>query len=230
MRRPISLLVVASLSLLGAVVAGPPAAVAADPLTGRLVDSTGSHPPVVGATVRLRKVKGGDPGAVVDTDTTDGKGRFELDAGPGADDEYYVQVAPGTYQGGFVGDGYVQAAAANAMTYGPHAAVGKILANPAFIQGRIVDSRNRRPVRGVRVTARSANDLSQVEGADTTDKQGRFRINRLECEDDCYLRVNGEPKGYEVGYRACNAGVVPEWGDACASPIGRIGKVRLDRS
>ncbi|WP_193607705.1 hypothetical protein [Nocardioides lijunqiniae] len=229
MRRPLSLLVVASLALLGAVVAGPPAAVAADPLTGRLVDSTGTHPPVVGATVRLRKVKGGEPGAVVDTDTTNGKGRFELDAGPGADDEYYVQVVPGTFQGGFVGDGYVQPTAAGAMTYGPHAAIGKILANPAYIQGRVVNSVTKRPVRGVRVTARSANDLGQVEGADTTDRQGRFQINRLECEDDCYLRVNGAPRGYEVGYRACDAGVVPAWGDACASPIGRVGRVFLDK-
>ena len=36
-------------------------------------------------------------------------------------------------------------------------------------------------------------------------------------------------RGFETGYRACNATVVETWGEACASPIGRIGKVRLDR-
>jgi hypothetical protein len=60
------------------------------------------------------------------------------------------------------------------------------------------------------------------------DAEGRFVITGLECEDDCYLKLNGSDVGHEVGYRACSGGVVADWGDACASPIGRIGKVRLD--
>ncbi|GEP34106.1 hypothetical protein NSZ01_18740 [Nocardioides szechwanensis] len=230
MPRALALLVTACLALLTlAVVAGPPAAVAADPITGRLVDATGSHPAVQGATVRLRTVTGSGPGTVVDTDVTDSDGKFSLDAGATPDDEYYVQVLAGTYQGVYVGGGYVQPTPAYAVTYGPHATIGKILANPAFIRGVLVNSETGNPVRDVRVTARSANDLSQIEGSDFTGRGGVFRINGLECEDDCYLKVNGAPKGYEVGFRACNAGVVPTWGAACASPIGRIGKVFLDK-
>jgi len=231
MRRPLALLVAASLALLtlGAV-AGPPAAVAADPLTGRLIDATGAHPAVQGATVRLRTVTASGPGTVVDTDVTDSDGRFALDAGSSPDDEFYVQVVAGVYQGGWVGGGYVQPTPAYAVTYGPHEAIGKILALPAFIRGVLVNSVTGNPVRDVRVTARSANDLKQIEGGDTTGLRGVFRINGLECEDDCYLKVNGAPQGYEVGFRACNAQVVPTWGAACASPIGRIGKVFLDKS
>ena len=104
------------------------------------------------------------------------------------------------------------------------------MALPAFIRGRIVDSANGHAVRGVKVTARSANDVTQVEGADTTNRNGVFVITGLECEDDCYLKANGSDRGYETGFRACNAQVVADWGDACGSPIGKIGKVFLDKS
>lgn len=231
MRRLLPLFVAFCLALLGlALVAGPPAANAADPLTGRLFDATGTHPAVTGATVRLRKVTGDGPGAVVATDVTNSEGKFSLDAGPTPDDEYYVQVVAGVYQGGYVGGGWVQPTAGYAATYGPHAAIGNIRANPAFIRGVIVNAANGNPVAGVKVTARSATHIYQVEGADYTGRAGVFRINGLECEDDCYLKVNGQPKGYEVGFRGCSAQVVPTWGDACASPIGRIGKVFLDKS
>ena len=78
------------------------------------------------------------------------------------------------------------------------------------------------------MSRRDANDDLAVEGSDTTDSNGVFRVTGITCEDDCYLRMNGSARSFEVGYRACNATVVATWGDACASPIGRIGKVRLD--
>ncbi|GAA4714279.1 hypothetical protein GCM10023349_36820 [Nocardioides conyzicola] len=201
---------------------------AASPLTGRLVDSMGSGA-VAGQTVRLRTVTGSGPGAVVDTDVTNSAGKFALDAGASPDDEYYVQVVPGRFQGGYVGDGWVQPSAADAMTYGAHAALGKIRANPAYIRGVIVNAKTKKPVRGIKVAARSMNDGWQTEGTDVTNRAGVFTITGLECEDDCYLKVNGAAKGYEIGYRACNGGVVADWGDACASPIGSIGKVRLEK-
>ncbi len=230
MRRLLIVLLCTGLPALGLV--HSPTASAADPLTGRLVDSTGSHPAVAGATVRLRTVSGSGAGAVVDTDTTSSSGAFSLDAGPSPDDEYYVQVLPGAYQGGYVGGGsprYVETTAAGAATYGAHAHLGTIRANPAFIRGILVDSVSHDPVAGVKVTSRSDNDISQVEGSDVTDRNGVFRITGLECEDDCYLKFAGGSR-HETGFRACNATVVATWGAACASPIGRIGKVRIDPS
>lgn len=206
---------------------------AANPLTGRIVFATGGTGGVPGVKVRLRTLAdGGGPGAVVDTDFTDSTGKFALDAGASPDDEYYVQVVAGRMQGGYVGGDptYVQPSAGYAMTYGPHSKIGKIRANPAYIRGVVVDAVTKKPLRGIKVAARSMNDGWQTEGTDTTDRSGAFNITGLECEDDCYLKVNGAAKGYEVGYRACNASVVPTWGDACASPIGSIGKVRLDES
>ena len=82
---------------------------------------------------------------------------------------------------------------------------------------------------GVRATARSMEDPSAVEGADTTNNNGVFRINGLTCEDDCFLKINGSFKDYETGFRACDADIVPTWAEACAAPIGRMGQVRLDR-
>jgi hypothetical protein len=230
MHRAPSLLSIALVVVaLGAI--GTPAADAADPLTGRLVDSTGSHPAVAGATVRLRTVTDSGPGAVVDTDTTSASGVFSLDAGASPDDEYYVQVLPGDYQGGYVGGSpkYVQPTAGGAGTYAAHAHLGQVRANPAFIRGVLIDSVTHDPVRGVKVTSRSDNDITQVEGSDVTDRHGVFRITGLECEDDCYLKFNGGA-AHETGFRACNGGVVADWGDACASPIGRIGTVRIDPS
>jgi hypothetical protein len=205
---------------------------AAGPLTGRIVFATGGAGGVAGVKVRLRTLAdGGGPGAVVDTDVTGATGAFALSAGASPDDEYYVQVVAGRMQGGYVGGdpAYVQRTPGDAMTYGPHAKIGKIRANPAYLRGVVVDAATKKPLRGIKVAARSMNDGWQTEGTDTTDRSGVFRITGLECEDDCYLKVNGSAKGHEVGYRACNASVVPDWGDACASPIGSIGKVRLDK-
>jgi hypothetical protein len=228
MRRLLALLICAGLTILG--LSAATSAQAAGPLTGRLIDATGAHPPVAGATVRLREVTGSGPGAIVDTDTTNSTGNFALDAGPSPDDEYYVQVVPGQYQGGYVGAGsprYVEPTAGGAATWSPNAGLGNIRANPAFIKGVLIDSVTHDPVAGVKVTSRSSTDISAIEGSDITDRRGGFKITGLTCEDDCYLKFNGG-SDYETGFRACNAGVVPTWGEACASPIGRIGKVRID--
>lgn len=237
MRRSLALVVsalLASAALTVGVLAASSPSSAAGLLTGRLVDSTGGHPSVVGATVKLRTVTETGPGTVVDTDTTNSAGEFALNAGPSPDDEYYVQVVAGTYQGGYVGGApgaainWVEAIAENGATYSPDAAIGKIYDNPAFIQGRLIDATTKKPVKNVKVTARSANDIAQVEGSDVTNARGVFRITGLECEDDCYLKFAGAPQGYEIGFRSCPGGVVADWGDACASPIGLIGKVRIE--
>ncbi len=230
--RRLPALLSAALVIACLVAIGTTAANAADPLTGRLIDSTGSHPAVAGATVRLRTVTDSGPGAVVDTDTTSASGVFELDAGASPDDEYYVQVLPGDYQGGYVGGGsptWVEGSAEGAATWSPHSHLGTIRANPAFIRGVVIDSVTHDPIAGVKVTSRSANDIGQVEGSDVTNRHGIFRITGLECEDDCYLKLNGGT-AHETGFRSCSGGVVADWGDACASPIGRIGNVRLDPS
>jgi hypothetical protein len=64
-----------------------------------------------------------------------------------------------------------------------------------------------------------------LDAADTTDSNGVFRVEPLTCEDCNALKFNGAARGYETGFRDCTAHVVPAWPDACASPIGRIGKV-----
>jgi hypothetical protein len=233
MRRLLVLLVSSCLAVLGLAMVGLPSAQAAGSLTGRLVSSANTTLPVVGATVRLRRVTATGPGTVVATDVSDSNGNFALNAGPSPEDEYYVQMLTNAYQGGYVGGApgdvnYIQTNVGNASTYGPSATLGKVLALPGFIKGVVVNAATSQPVRGVAVTARSANDISQVEGFDTTDRLGRFAITGLQCEDDCYLRLNGSGSGYETGFRACGGGVVPTWPAACASPIGYIGKVRLD--
>lgn len=197
-------------------------------LTGRIV-AVGTGAGVGGMTMRLRLLGSeGGPGAVVDTATTAADGTFALDAGPDPEDEYYVQGAPGAYQGGYVGGSptFLQPDAADAATWSADAALGKIRANPAFIKGVLVDAATRRPVRGVRVYAGTQHQ-APVDSV-ITDAKGRFRLQGITCEDECYLRFRGRPR-YENGYRGCAGGVVATWGAACASPLGAIGKVRIDQ-
>lgn len=219
-------------------VSGVPTAEAFSPLTGQLVDAvTTGHPGVPGMVVRMRELASdGSPGAVVDEAATGTKGFFSLDAGPTPTDEYYVQVIAGNFQGGYVGGGSagepnrVEPTAGQARTYGPHATIGAIRANPAFIRGIVVDAADQaKPVAGVLVTGRDSVDISAVEGADTTNANGVFKIQGLTCEDSCYLKVNGSSQSYETGFSDCSQQIVPTWGAACASPIGRIGKVFLDK-
>lgn len=228
-------LAVTGLGIVGAVSAAPSQAAetagqrGGGPMTGRIVDVY-TDAGVQGMTVRLRRLAdgGGGPGAVVDTATTAADGSFALDAGPDPQDEYYVQGMPGLFQGGYVGGSpkFLQPDVDYAGTWSAHAALGTIGANPAFIRGRLVDSETRRPVRGVRVLA-GTQGQKPVDSV-VTDAKGRFALRGITCEDECYLRFRGRPR-YENGYRGCAGGVVPTWGEACASPIGSVGKVRIDR-
>jgi hypothetical protein len=227
MRRSLALLLSACLAAL-ALLAVSPSAEAAPSITGRLVPSVAGNPAVAGMTVKLIKSVKGSPTTVVDTAVTGPAGGFSLNPGGSGAVRFFVRVVPGEYQGGWVGGGWVQPAAF-AKTFTPGAALGDINANPAFIRGVVVDSVTKEPVGGLRVTARSQDQIAEVDGADLTDADGAFRINGLTCEDDCYLKINGSGEGFETGFRACDAGVVAAWPDACASPIGRIGRVFLDQ-
>ena len=100
-------------------------------------------------------------------------------------------------------------------------------ATGVFIRGTVVDSTTKEPVRGVTVTVRPQG-AATIDGSDVTDADGVFRIGGVTCEDNCMLRFNGSAKSYETGFRACNAQVVAKWANACASPLGRIGRVFLD--
>jgi hypothetical protein len=210
-----------------------PAASAVDPLTGRVVDGTvSSHPGIGNMTIQLREVGSSGVGPVVASDVTNGSGAFSLNAGPSPDDEYFVRVVPGSYQGGYIGGdspAMVQPTPGFATTYGPHAHVGPVWANPAFIRGVVVNAATGAPVPGAYVTARDSADITAVEAHDTTNSNGVFRASGITCEDSCFLKINGSGVGYETGFRDCGGTVVATWGAACASPIGRIGKVRLDR-
>ena len=230
MPRPLAIflaLAAGCLSLAGVV--GTPAASASGSLTGRLVNSS-TQAGVPNMTVQLREVTSTGPGEVVDSDVTSSTGAFSLNAGVPHDDEYFVRVLPGNFQGGWVGGvpRGVQPTVGHAATYGPHASLGKVLANPAFMRGVVVDSSTGAPVAGVHVTARDSTDSMAVEGADTTNSNGVFRVTGLTCEDSCYLKVNGSSKDYETGFRACDAQIVPTWGEACGAPLGGMGKVHLD--
>lgn len=229
MRRSLALLLAVCLASLG-LLAVSPSAGAATPVTGRLVDGyAAGHPAVAGMEVRLVESDGEAPGTVVDTAVTGTDGSFSLDPGSSGAAEFYVRAVAGKYQAGWVGDGWLQQDVAFAETFAPGADLGDVFAIPAFIRGTVVNSVTKGPVAGVRVTARSQDKIKEVDGADLTNKDGVFRIGGLTCEDDCYLKINGSEKGYETGFRDCNAKVVPTWGAACASPLGRIGKVFLDR-
>jgi len=236
MRRPLALVIaglVAASALTAGALAGSSPAAAAGLLKGKLASSADTDLFLPGATVSLRTVTETGPGTVVDTDTSDADGRFALDAGPTPDDEYYVEVTLAQYRHGFVGGppgdvNYVQFDAGFASTYSPDANLGKVLVVPAFIRGVLVNPATGRRVPNVKVAARSDNDASQFEGSDTTNANGVFKIKGIECEDDCYLKFAGSPQGYENGFRACPGTVVATFADACASPLGNIGKVRID--
>jgi len=237
MRRTLALLASTATVLALVPGAGLPAASAVDPLTGRIVDSSSGS--VVGAanmTVQLREVTGSGPGDVVASTVTDADGAFSLDAGPSPDDEYYVRVFDSSlHQGGWVGGegaagpDWVQPTVGSATTYGPHANLGLVYALPAFVRGQVVNPDTGNPVRGVTVRMIDGGEGGTLQGSDVTNRRGYFRITGLSGEDNFGLRLVGEDRGYENGWRDCNASVTATWGEACASPLGRIGKVRLDK-
>jgi carboxypeptidase family protein len=233
MRRSLALLLSACLAAL-ALLAVSPSAQAATAITGRLVNGHAGtpHPPVAGMTVELLESVGGEPGPTVTTDVTDADGNFSLEPGGSTASRFFVRaVANVDYQAGWVGGTprWLQHDSAFANRFLPGTGLGNVRAIPGFIRGVVVNSVTKRPVAGVTVTARSQDAIKEVDGADLTDADGRFRINGLTCEDDCYLKINGSARGYETGYRASKAQVVATWGDAAASPLAGIGRVFLDR-
>lgn len=236
MRRTLALLASSAVVLVGlAPGAGLLPAHAADPVTGRLVDSTspGQTAGAPNMTIQLREVTGTGPGDVVASDVTSADGSFSIDAGPSPDDEYYIRVLPGAYQGGWVGDAGdlegVLPTAGDARTYGPHASLGRVLVLPAFVRGTVVNAANGNRVNGVTLRMIEGGDGGVVHGSDVSGPKGLFRIGGLTGEDNYGLRVVGEDRGYENGWLACNGTVVATFGEACAAPLGKAGKVRLDR-
>ena len=244
MRRTISCLLTASITVLAALVVSPPAASAASPITGRLVDrttqGTATVKAVPGAIVRLRAINGdGTAGPTVSSTTTSSDGTFSLDV-PDAPVEYYVRVLATTdYQGGWVGlrssDSTHNVEASlqpTSSVVGYEYAAGDNLLDvstmPAYFSGRVVNSKTLRPVANARVTGRDANEGMTVEGSDLSGAQGYFRVNGLTCEDSCYLKVNGSAIGYETGFLTGHR-IVPTWGAAVAMSPGPLGIVKLDR-
>lgn len=230
MRRMTVLLASLVLVLTGLLaVPGPPAS-AADPLRGRVIDNVTGNP-VGGVTMSLHRLTSGSGvGARIDRTTTSADGTFSLDAGDDPDEEFYVVLEAGELQGGVVGGApaYVHPSAEYATTFGRGSRLGKIFALPAYIKGRLVDADTGRPVRKARVTARVSPRNGVVVAGDVTNKKGRFTVRPVACEGECVLHARGRPLGYENGFRACNAQIVATVGAACASPIGRIGRVFVE--
>jgi hypothetical protein len=233
MRRFVSAfaLAVVSAVLPVASTGGPADAVLTSPdIVGQLVDAT-TDDPVANTTIELHQ--GAATGAVVDTATTDGTGHFTVTPGV-TDAPYWVEVVRNArVQGGFVrddpeptADSWVEFDASGATPVAPGTDLGRVLDDPSFISGKVVNAANGAELRGIIVSTREVGALATVVGSDTTDTNGFFRIPIF--GEDFGLRLNGHARGFETGWRGCAGGVVPTWGAACQSPIGRISKTRLD--
>lgn len=234
MRRIVSVFVLAVLAALLHAVA-PPQAAAGTAITGQVIQYGGDAMP--NTTVRLHIDDGGAPGAVVDTTTTNATGQFTLS--PTTDAAHWVEVVRNSrVQGGYVrdraeGPSIVEFDVANAAPVAPGTALGRVLVAPSFISGVVVNAATGNRLRGINVSTRHVTALGTVLNADTTDTNGFFRIPIW--GEDFGLRVNGTARGFENGWLACRrAGatgspVVATWGAACQSPIGRVGRINLDR-
>lgn len=222
------LLLISALMSLAAPLAMSPAQALTAPITGTLLSASGNGTtPIAGATVELWTDGGSGPGSATgSTATTAADGSFSLPAG--SDPGYYVKVTyTSNYRTGFLGGGFVQTDPTYAESYPSATDLGDVYMIPSFIRGYVVNPATGKRVSGVKVTARAYGDWKNPEAADTTNRNGVFVLNGIQCEDDCYLKFLGHPVNYENGYRACNGSVVATWGAACASPLGNIGKIRL---
>jgi hypothetical protein len=242
MRRTVICLLASAATALAGVVLTSPAASAALPISGRLVDRTtqgaGTVKVAAGVVVRLRSINAdGSPGPLVSEDTTNSAGNFSVTP---VDEsaKYYIRVVPSTdYQGGWVAmrswdsSNNVEMSLASAdpgFRYSPATSLGDVSTMPAYFAGRVINSRTLRPVANARITGRDANEGMGLEGSDYSGPQGYFRVNGLTCEDSCYLKVNGSAIGYETGFLTGHR-IVANWGDAVASQPGPVGNVKLDR-
>jgi len=234
MRRIVSLLVLAGLAaVLHLVVPAPATAArltAPDPIVGQLVDSSTDFG-VGDVHLQLRSDDGGVPGAVVASDFSEANGEFSL-APPSADVSYWVEVVRDRrVQGGYVSDqpdgpSWVQTDVTYAAPVAPGTHLGRVLDNPSFISGIVVNAANGNRVGGIVVSVREATSLSTSVGHDTTDSAGFFRIPIF--GEDYGLWFNGTARDYERGWLSCAKTVVRPWGAACGSPLGRVGKVKID--
>ncbi len=227
MRRLLAVLFAAVLGLSLASLNPPPGQALAPVITGRLIDPS-TDLPVPGVTVNLHLET--PSGAVVSTTETDAEGEFALPAVGGPEDRFVVEVVAGpTLQGGYVKryDTFVLVDSARYSRWEPGDGIGDIVGTPAYLAGKVVNARTRNAVAGVRVTLREAvsNDVVAVA---TSNSLGRFTMTGIEGED-FNLKLRGYGVGYETGYRACNAQIVPTIGQACASPLGQIGWLFLER-
>ncbi|WP_134768399.1 carboxypeptidase-like regulatory domain-containing protein [Nocardioides sp. 1609] len=231
--RPYLAVLVAALLLLGlsglptarADASAPEVGVAPAAVTGRVVSFDGAA--VAGATVRLRAVARIGLGPVVGTATTNGRGQFSL-AGGSPSGSYYVELVAGSHQRGWAGQDpkAFQSALKHAGTYAGNAALGTVVAVPAFVRGVVVDSQTKLGVRGVRVTFTP--DGKEPLTA-TTQRDGSFRITGITGGEDGAMKFAGSAVGYENGVWGCANAVVPPALE-CQPQIGVMpGKIRIDK-
>lgn len=200
------------------------------PVTGRVVDFRTGRP---ARGIRVRLVTG-PGGTVIGAATTNREGRFSVvRTGAKPAGGFYVRIVGDEWVQSGIVDGdtsprSVQWAYVYARRYNDGAALGRINAHSAFVQGRVVDADTLAPVAGARVNLRRAYDNVRV-GTALTGARGYFRIRPIRGED-FNLQVNGLAVGHENGYRACNAQLVPTVGAACGSPIAYIGRIYSDAS
>ncbi len=226
MRRLLALIVAAVLGLTLASLHPAPTQALAPAITGRLVDPS-TDLGVPGMTVNLHLET--PSGTIVSTTETDAEGDFSLSAPGGPEDQFVVEVVAGTLQAGYVKryESFVLVDWTRYSRWDAGDDIGDIMGIPAYIKGKAVNARTGRAVAGVRVTLREAVS-NDVVAAATTNSLGRFTITGIEGED-FNLKLQGSSVGYETGYRACNAQIVPTIGQACGSPLGQIGRLFLER-
>lgn len=194
--------------------AAPPA------VTGRVVTFNGGS--VAGLTVRLRQWGRTGPSLVTATAKTNATGQFRLVGGQ-AGSSYYVELLKGTFQHGWAGGSQPRVfhrRVADSDLYKGGAHVGKVIATPAFVRGRLVDAVTKQPVRGVRV------NFTPLAGPSTltavTARNGTFRIAGLKG-DDFSMGFVGSDVGYEDGSWGCDGNVVSNELE-CQAPLGVITK------
>lgn len=211
-----------------AVPTGPAGAGEIAPISGRLV--AWDRTPIANASVRLTTLTSkGDIGSA----TTDEDGRFSINPTFLSENGYEVHIdADRRIQGGEVADQgsnrAVQFVGTDGDDYPAGTGLGRIYTTPSFVSGRLVNAANGKPVRRVVVRLRGIFPPRVTVVTDRTGANGRFRLDGFIGEDFGFY-ADGGPRGFENGWRACNGAVVPTWGLACQSPLGAIGKVRIEK-
>lgn len=214
------------------VIFGGSVAQAADPLTGRVVDSS-SGAPVAGVTVTVYELdtSGGvaAPGDAAGSATTGADGRFAVDVtgAPGVE-EFFIHVGGDGHQDGWLnGYGYLADDPGAAATFGASGDLGDIQIFSSTVQGQTVSAADGGPVPLVIVLV-YAEDYATILGWDVTDLQGRFVINGIDREE-ISIRFIATFSGRESGWLACDGSVVATEAQSCTTSPGDQGDVPLDR-